>query len=72
MSCVDWPDPRFLDPLPIPAYSATISVELSGVRAIPLGKTMWSATRRADPSEATNATMPVRISRQPPGQTLGH
>ena len=28
MSCVDWPHPRFLDPLPIPASSTEIFLSL--------------------------------------------
>ena len=42
----------------MPYDSATISVALSRVTSIPLGKAMPSATRRADPSQVTRATIP--------------
>jgi len=41
-----------------PHDSPTISVELSGVTAMPLGNAIPSATLRAEPSEATSAIVP--------------
>ena len=67
MSCVDWPHPRFLDPLPIPASSTEIFLSLEPFQVLASAIFLGNLVAKTRSEDAVLSNLTTRHYKCPSG-----